>query len=375
MPGLRIPIALLALVGAVFVHYRLGNIPLPIEVERAPVRFTPVSAALINNEALVIAQPARQHTSTNVSPQLLFSDEGKDVVTVEARFESARLGDDINDLLRRELPKRPLPNEGMQPVVYATEGDEETAAAVQLPQTDERAEPCRTAISIMLVNTAVPSEIHFSQTMGPGSDRYRYFEMKAVSADLMVQLLTRNFEGNTQAPGCRKTLLVGQWSRTFSSPVPLNIVVAAGTSFRFSFTPLAGRTPWTETSGTFEPFALEGVPLVASSLRKISVGISPPGADLFNASSLTGAQPLLLKHLLVGADEVKLDFSGKAMVQENGKFVVTFDLLEFAYKNKILAGILGILDIALLGWVKRMLFFKPKSPAGFVLTNRLPRRK
>jgi hypothetical protein len=60
--------------------------------------------------------------------------------------------------------------------------------------------------------------------------------------------------------------------------------------------------------------------------------------------------------LLIGWDELQLDFAGRAMVQENGEYAVTFDLFQFASRNRLLAGILVMFDAALLEWVRRIVF-------------------
>jgi hypothetical protein len=159
---------------------------------------------------------------------------------------------------------------------------------------------------------------------------------------------------------------VGDWERSFTGPTQLEVVVPAGESFQVWFSPLPKQNPWSGTGDLHEPFKLVALPPVsASGLSKIIQGSSSSTLPSLKASSVAGEQPLLLRHLRLGAEELQLDVSGKAMVQENGRFVVTFDLLEFANRNRLVAAILGVLDIALLGWVKRMIFTRPKARAGF----------
>jgi hypothetical protein len=360
----RILIALLVLGGAVYAEYRLAHIALPVEVESSKPAYTPVQSDLIKREVLVIKNPSPQpagQSPADGAALMLLADEGSDAVTVEAHFESALLDDDIMSLLRREN-KPPLPPADARQIAYTTEGQADESE--QPAQPDENARPCRTSIHVSLASNAkLPSELSFFQLKGPGADRYRNLEMKATGADLVVQLLTRNAAANRlgkiEGPGCTKTLSVGDWSRTTSSPVPLKIVVPAGTSFQFWFTPLGEKPAWSGTAGLFEAFELEATPLRVHGVDKISYD-APSAVPAFSATSLEG-HPLLLRHLLIGSGELQLDYAGQAMVQENGKYAVTFSLLEFAKGNPILAGILAMLDAALLEWVRRALFKWNKS--------------
>lgn len=345
----RVACALLALAAAVYAQYRLANIPLPVGVEKGKSDFTPARAPFALKRELVVEGPEAEGG-------LLLASEGKPHVAVDARFESARLGDEIMELLRRERPPKPLPPAGNGRIDYTTAGDAEPRPTPAAGATAaDGGEPCRTFIRVAAAEGAPrPSELRFFQLKAPGGDQYRYFEMRAVGADLTVELLTRNFGGSGPDDSCRKTLSVGDWRRSFSSPVPLRVVVPAGASFRFSFTPLGDKTPWAGEDSPYEPFELASAPVSASALRVVARDANADAAPVFDAASV--GRPLVLRQLLVGRDELQLDFAGRAMVRENGEPARTFNLLKFASENTLLAGLLLMLDTALLEWLRRTVF-------------------
>jgi hypothetical protein len=352
----RILAAALVLAAAIFFQYRLTEFfPLPVEVERSTPPYSPARAAL--REELIVDHPSWQPAAGQSadSQTMLFAGNAKDSVSVDAHFGAARLHDDMIELLRSDPDQKQLPPEGLQPISYVSV-DEETAP-------HENEEPCRTLVSVIPADAArLPTELHFLQ-LKLGSDRNLTLEMEAVEADLVVQVETRNSTPNSagkiQGPGCTKALSVGDWDYPpFSTALMISIVVPAGTRFGFSFV-FPEETSWSAENG-YEPFELEAAPLSARTVRKFAQGATS-GVPLFEAGSVTGAEPLLLKHLFIRSDEVKLNFSGKAIVRENGKYVATFDPWEFAKKNQLLLAILTILNAALLEWLRRVAFGSKKE--------------
>jgi hypothetical protein len=372
----RILIAVPILVGAIYGEYCLANIPLPVEVEKT---ISPVKAALIKREVLVVENPFREvgPPASGLRNELLPPDEATKGISIAAHFESARLSDDNMKRLRRQSerdPKKKPPTEDLQQIDYTTDEPDEDSQQQPSAVPVDTAKPCSAAIALALVDdTKPPKEIHFFQPTDP-SVGDRTLEIKAVGADLVVQLsvvdptqhVTPEPTRRPLGPGCSKTVSKGDWERSFTGPTQLEVVVPANESFRIWFSPLPRQNPWPSAGDFHEPFKLVALPPVsASGMSKIIQGSSPPTLPSLKASSVAGEQPLLLRHLRLGAEELQLDVSGKAMVQEYGKFAVTFDLLEFANRNRLVAAILGVLDIALLGWVKRMIFTRPKARAGF----------
>jgi hypothetical protein len=360
----RILLALLVIGGAIYLQYRLANIPLPVDVEKSKPPYTPATAALIKREELVVDTPAVDNSSGQTPAGVFLSGDGTDFVSVEARFDSAQLGNDFMDLLRTDTQDKSLPKQDRELIVYTAIADEEAEASPSQAEPSpekQKAAPCRTSIDVKLPQGGKPlTELHFFQIV-PGSDRHRNFEMRAIDADLIVQLQTRNFTdtlGEMQGADCGKTLAVGKWKRSFTAPAPIDIVVPAGSSFRFSFTSAEGKTPWSRSGNSYEPFKLVAVPVSARAVREVKRETSPASVSTrttFEARSADSGQ-LVLKYLRVGSEELQLDFAGNAMVQEDGKYAVTFSLLEFAKASPILAGILAMFDAALLEWIRRALF-------------------
>lgn len=356
---LRILIAAFALFGVAVLQHRLASFPLSVDVEKSAPPYTPAKAALIK-EALVVdqlSQAAAGNAPTN-SPPVLFSYDGNDLVTVEAFFDSAQLGNDIIELLRHDSQLKKMPPESRQKIFYTTADDEESQDVRVNPL--GLGEPCRTSIQVSLAQgTKLPTNLHFYQ-VDYGSDKHLGFAMSAEGSDLIVELLTRNSvangSGKIEGPGCSKSLTVGDWTypAAFSSPVPLHFVVPAGTSVQVIFTALKNQTPWSRENG-YEPFELEAVPLSAIGVRKVTPGL-PLSVPLFSATAVESAHPLVLRHLRVKPNELQLDFSGRAMVQENGKYVATFDLWEAAKKYPLYAGLISALVGAFLEWLGRIVF-------------------
>lgn len=354
----RALVALLVLGGAIFLQYRLANIPLPVDVARPRRPYSPKTAELVLEEVLVIDGPLISPSGSVPNSRLLFSGDGAEFVAVEARFDSAYVGEQFLKILRTDDSQK-LPPDTPQHISYLPQSEE--GDAEQSKTQDPGSAPCRTSVDVGLTaNGPMPNELHLFQ-LTPGSEKYRSLELKAVGADLVVRLLTKNFTralGRMRGLDCAKTVTIGDWSMPLSGPAPVDVVVPAGTNFRLSF---IGAVAKVSRSGGdyYEPFKLVALPLTATAVRKIKRGAPAPA--LFEAARVEGQQPLVLKYLRLGEDKIQLDFAGQAMVQENGQFAVTFSLLNFAKENPILAGILAMFDAALLEWIRRTLMGSPKA--------------
>jgi hypothetical protein len=350
---IRILVALLVLGGAIYLQYRLANIPLPVDVEDPDRPYTPLTAELIKQEILVVDGPIINRQGPNA--RVLFAGDGAEAVAVEVRFDSARIGQKFINILRTD-PQQTLPPETREPISYVAQAGEEAKeqAPPENAQVQQELAPCRTALEVSLAdNATMPRELHFFQKTA-GSERHRPLEIRAVDSDLLVRLETRNFAeglGTMRGKDCNKSLTVGSWNTSFSAPIPIDIVVPAGSSFRLSFTGAEGKL--SSGKGDYEPFKFVALPLNARAVRKMKESV--PAPTLFEAARVEGQEPLVLKHLRVGSEQIQLDFAGQAMVQQNGKFAVTFNLLQFAKDNPILAGILAMFDAALLEWIRRTL--------------------
>jgi hypothetical protein len=369
----RILVALLILAGAIYLQYWLANIPLPVDVETSKPPNTPAGAALVKHEELVIEGPTIDNSGGATPSRILLSGEGTKFVAVEARFDSGEIGSDFIDLLRTDPEEKSLPTQDRQLIVFSAMPDEAAAAASGKPATPEKqqAAPCRTSIDVKLPEGAkMPAALHFLQ-VSPGSDQHRSFEMEVEGADVVVELMTSNLSdsatGEMQGTDCGKHLSIGpSWSRSFTAPAPIDVVVPAGSSFRFSFTSPEGKMPWSGGGKFYEPFKLVALPLNVRAVKTVkheaSSAASPSIATILDAESVADKPPLVLKYFRVGSENLELDFAGEAMVRKNGEAVFTFSLVDFIKGNPILAGILAMLDAALLEWIRRALFKGNQSP-------------
>ena len=352
----RVLVALLVLGGAIYLQYRLANIPLPIDVENPTRAYTPQTAELIKQETLVIDAPTINRSGSQPSARVLFAGDGAEFVAVDARFESARIGKKFVDVLRTDRDQT-LPPESAEPISYVAQtGDKEEVTSQPNPSPQQEASPCRTSVEVSLpASGSPPTELQIFQ-QAAGSERHRTLELRAVNSDLIVQLQTRNFAegfGAMHGANCAKTLTVGSWNTSFSAPIPIDIEVPAGSSFRLSFTGDEKKMAGVGGKGYYEPFKLVALPLNANGVRKINP--NNPAPAIFEAARVEGKPPLVLRYLRIGSEQIQLDFAGQAMVRENGRYAVTFSLIEFAKANPILAGILAMLDAALLEWIRRTL--------------------
>lgn len=369
----RILVAVPVLVAAIFVEYRLANIPLPVEVET----ISPVKASLIKREVLVVENPFRDVVAqaSGLGSELLPRDDTTNGISIAAHFDSARLSDGNMDRLRRESQRDPAkkpPTQGLQQVDYTTDEPAEDSQAHSSAVTSATVPPCSAAIALALFDNAKPpTEIQFLQPPD-ASVGERTVAIKAVGGDLVVHLsVVDNTQPVTLDPtkkqlgaGCRKIVSVGEWERSFTGPTQLEVVVPAEQSFQVWFSPLPKQNPWPGVGDFHEPFNLIAVPPVsASGLQKTIQGNSPPTAPALKASRVAGEQPILLRHLRIGAEGLQLDISGQAMVQENGKDIVTFDLWKWMKLNPLIAILLSGLELSLVNWVRLSFKKTPNGPA------------
>jgi hypothetical protein len=362
----RVLVVLLVIGAAIYLQYRLANIAVPVDVEKSSPPYTPAKAALVKNEELVV----RSSSFGNASTPVLLMGEGTESVAVEARFDVAQISQDFIDMLHTDPDEKSFPNSDQQPITYTSGPDDsEPEDKNRKPPSTElqTAAPCRTLITIRLADGAKPiSELDFFQT-DAGSDKHRTFEMKAIGAGVTVQLLTRNFPkdeslGEMQGSDCDKALTIGNWTRSFTAPVPIDVSVKDGESFRFSFTVPEGKNQFTSPGASYEPFKLVAQPLSAKSIETIDREQSN-STKPFQAVAASNGPPLLLKYFRVGSEELQMDYSGQAVVQQNGKYVVTFSVLNFIKDNPVLSGMLAMLNCALLEWMRRSLFRKAAAAA------------
>jgi|GEM_PF-2555582 len=382
---LPIPAVAVLLAGAIYGEYWLAHLSVPVNVEKSTERFTPQPAARAQHEELIIDNPSLEPTDQpSIFPKkLLPHDDNRKGFSLAVHFDSARLSDDDVNELRRQ--KRPLPPEGPQTIDYTTEVPS-TSPSEPTPTPDLNVTPCRASIDVALAdNKKLPSELHLYQPPPEPGATDRTLAIKAVGADLLIQLSITDPSGTFRGAGCRKVISVGDdWD--FKVPgdhkVPgdqqLNVVVSANTNLQIWFSPLPKQSPWPDENSSFEPFNLLDSALRARAVRRITNGASPSPTPAFMATSVDGEPQLLVKRLVVGSHDLQLAFGGQAMVQENGTYAETFDLLAFAKKNPLIAGLLAMLDAALLDAFRRVVFrpwrAKPKKRKTEKAAKKKPRK-
>ncbi len=355
----------LLLAGAIYGEYRLAHISVPVYVENSPPQFNSPTATQAQEELVIDSpSPAVSDQPASESPTVLAHNPAIEGFSMAVHFDSARLSEKHLDDLRRQNKK--LPPEGFQAIDYSTYVPGKDSPK-QLEMLDENAKPCGASIDIALANNKnLPSELHLFQPEDRGATD-RTLEIRAVGADLVVQLSITDTTGTRRGPGCRKNISVGDdWDMLFAGETQLQIIVADGSHFRVWFSPLPNQTPWSGENGPFEPFRLTPPP-GAVAIRKIKHDGPVTTPPAFKASSIKGT-PLSLRQLTVGAHDLQLRFAGQAMVEEHGNAAVTFDLVKFAESNRLLAGTLALLDAALLEGLRRAVLSpgraepKPRKP-------------
>jgi len=340
---------------------------------------SPLKAVLVRREELVVDNPFRGagQRASELRTELLPPNTTTKGISIAAHFDSARLSDDNMKRLRRESErdpqKKPPPTEGLQQVDYTTDEppeDPETERPTMPVDTDH---PCSAAIALTQADDTKPlKELHFFQPTDP-SVGDRTLEITPVGADLLVKFsvvdpthppVMSDPARKVFRPGCSKTVSLGEWDRSFTGPAQLEVVVPSGQSFQIWFSPLPNQNLWPGAGDFYEPFNLVTIPPVsASGLSTLIQGGSPSTLPLLKASSLAREQPLLLTHLRIGAEELQLDVSGKAMVQKEGKDIITFDLWTWMKSNPLIAILLSGFEVGLVNWV-RLSFKKSSARSG-----------
>jgi hypothetical protein len=308
-------------------------------------KFSPATIKL--NQELVIEGPVVS------SPDgLLLLHDGRANEVVDAHFDSARLGEQTIEDLPYKLPVTPM------------RIDYVLAEASQKPASGG---PCRTFIHIKAKDGVPPSGLHFYQ-LAAGPNGNRQLEMKVDGKELIVDLVTDTPPGVTiETEGCRKFLRPGGF-RDWPVPttLPVTVIAAAGSSFRFIFRPLDKNIPLFDGDqlALFAPFDL-GPPKTAPNdpapfqARVVSVktlqssdSIPPP---LLSVQSADGGPLLIVSDLRVGADELQINVAGVGAMKINGQ-VQTVNFREaLARLGPLPQALMVALDAALIAWFIRIL--------------------
>ena len=313
--------------------------------------FSPATVRL-NQQELVIEDPVVS------SPEgKLFAHDPKSNEAIDVHFENARLDEQtIEDL------SSPMFKSSSDPIDYG---------AAESNGTSSVGAPCRTSIEVELKDGKLPRALSLYQMQSPGADR-RHLEMKAIGAELVVQLTTSappQATGETE--GCRKLLRVGNRAPLHIPPfTPIRIIAVADSAFRFTFRPFAANAQrlWDGSEGLFAPFEL-GPPMVnpgdlppVLQARAVSVrNLQDDGSNLpaiLSARSLAGRPPLIVYDFKIGSDNLQIKVSGTGEMSVNGQPETVNLWQRLEELGPLAKGILVALNAALLAWFIRLLSSK-----------------
>jgi hypothetical protein len=353
--AVRVAVAVTVFAAAAIFQYRLANIPLLVEIADAE-GFAPATVRLGQDELVI------EGLTANSADGYLLAHEGNSNEIVDINFERARLSEETIAFLKGLGLAPPA---AFAPLGYTTIEGEPCAKPAD-------GEACRPFVKIKLESTTPPEapgtrpiDIHFFQLGSPGSDRFRYLEMRAEGADLDVEMNTAiPAAGLPAARGCQKLLRVGDWKLCIPAPIAIKVKVASDSGFRLHFRPLANNPSfWGGPVGLIEPFILgspklspaDPEPFQAQRISIRSLRAGPAAPAFLSAGSAKEGSLLDLYGLKVGSDQLQVSVSGQGWVKMDGKDL-TVDLFERAGRYPIVTGLLTTANAALLGWILKLIF-------------------
>lgn len=360
---MRAAVAVFALVAAITLQYYLANRPIELDVSD-PVRKPTPAIARSKLDEIVIEDPALD--SSRVLFSLRTSGE-----YVNTHFEKAQLSGATIARFQEKSPPAPA---GFETIDLITEDVEQilkeskraantlnalSRSEVTQQQPDGRKQGiCITSLSAQVSGGAPsPTEIHFF--LSQDSDSTRDFYM-TVNTEVVVRLDTSpSIVGNRidpWTPGCGKYFKVGEWDWHLATSGEIEIRAAANSILHFTFlhTP---ESSWKERNNLFQPFVFGSKPFRAQaiSVRALNGGRPSPGlsSPKFRASKGKGGQLLDVGSLVLSAEEIRLAFTGYALIQYDGNYV-TGDLYDRLEKYRLIAAILAMGNLTLIAWLIRI---------------------
>lgn len=344
----RALVGILVLASAALGAYKLSHVPRPVDLAAAG-KFTP-SRIKVGEQELIIEGPV-----VNREEGLLVSyGTGKKGI-VQVGFDRARLSEnalDVFNLLEVRLPGT------YGPIDYR---------AAQIRSSSADHEPCSTRVELRVASQE-PAEISILQLSESGLDGHRELVITARGAEIFARMQTDTAD-DSSAPGCQKILTVD--SVTHATSLPLTVHVAENSSIRLHFFPLkADSTPWDDAQGSLA-LDLGGPPKLspsdpppfqarAVSIKSLGNGSSTNGTPVLSARSEPQGPLLTISGLKVFSDQIQVNVAGKGWLEIDG-VAQTTDLMEFLQENIIISGLLVAANVALLGWVARLVFKTPRA--------------
>ncbi|HMF55723.1 MAG TPA: hypothetical protein VK619_05150 [Pyrinomonadaceae bacterium] len=358
-PGVHLTVVIVVLTFVVFIQYYLINLPMPLDVNQVTPKITPAKATA-RSQQLILEDAVADASG------LLASHTGRKNELVEAHFDMARLSDDTLAHLRvfeSQIGSPPLDWQKIdlfaRDVPRSHDGNIQAGGEPELRPEEAQGvndDTCRTSILIeQVVPTKRLQSIRFFQNDDSGMNSYRSAEMAIEGVELKVSLNTMsppsdNLQGNVDALGCSKLLQVGGWKLPLKGARKIELIVAAGSNFRFRFQPLrADAALWADgLDSLYEPFELSPHPF---KVKGVSI-LSQTHGDhlpLLSVTSRNADPPLEIKTLLVGSDEIQIDYSGKGLIKQGDDYI-SVDIMDRLKKYPIPAGLLAMANTALIGW-------------------------
>lgn len=365
----RVTAAVLVFVVVICVQYSVSRLPQSQDVEKA--KYTPAIAKASQQE-IVVSNPVLSDGS-----DVLLKFDGKDEEIVEFRSASARLTSDTLSFLQKVGRGRLMPPPvELSEIDYLIKNDHDPTAGNRLAPNrsapfQDSALSCLTFITVRAIDNQLPTEIHFYQPEN-GNQAFQSLTVSAVGADLEIQIRqsqpeSKIPEGNPRAPGCKKTLFIGQdWSVDSNGEFDLSLIVPANGRFRFDFQTLSPTTSMQSHGGLFEPFVLGNSTLKAKTLSVIpyeanNLPLSKPRTPNLSVEGAGDTGTLNIVGLKETSDELQLSFAGVGKVKLNGNAAETWGLVDLINKYPITAVFFGLANAALAGWILHNIFGKQAS--------------
>ena len=348
---IRLSVSILIILFVTVLQYYITRIPEPIAVE-ANGQYTPAQSKA-QSETLIIQGP---RIASNDYPLLSF--DGSENEIFEFHAEVAQLSSDTFDFFQ-ELVKSNVPPSSFEPIDYFVENENQDEGTNRIrriegvngPDASILNQTCKMYMRAYPIDV-VPTEIRFYKP----EHAKAHFQPVVISfegADVAIHIKQHNPERNDGdepwGMGCKKKLQIKDWSISNRGQFDLMLIVKAGSAVRVDFS-TTSRSVQFEKS--FEPFKLgEG------SLKAMGITVlknDAPSMSQIRPFEVTATQnqgALSLSRLVSTADTLELSFSGVGVIKTNGKSAKTLGLLHMINEFPLVAGIFGIVNTALLGWL------------------------
>lgn len=233
---------------------------------------------------------------------------------------------------------------------------------------------CHTTIEVRRAPGSPPIDALtlYQSDESAGPQRFRQIVLDAGTTPMQVEVHTDPPpQGGMDAPGCNKMLTVGTNPPIEMPPIPVRFLVSGG-KIDLHFNPSSPAVSiWTGTAQTFESVSLGDNNLHGAGLKVLTAKQikAPPKLEV---RASPAASEISFNHLKLGSDMLRLDVGAdgdKASAYRDGHSMYNYDLIAAIQKNTILGYVLGAVLVVFIGWVKKVCFPSPQTPAPAPGTN------